>query len=143
MSHYTNVNLEAKGSTESLVAALIEMGWKKSDIEVHENRMPLIGYMGDTRSQHAHVIIRRDNVGKGLGRGRTASNDMGFERRDDGTWQAHISDFDNHIGFNDAWQKKLLSKWALCRVKEEATAKRWSHTVEENDQHIFVTITVP
>lgn len=123
MSHYSAIRTQMV-STDALVAALGELGF--AEVEVHDEPQALIGYLGDQRRQRAQVIIRRKHVG-------TASNDIGFVRRDDGTFEAIVSDFDRRA-YGEAWMKRLMARYAyhatlatLTRdgfdlVEEETTA---------------------
>jgi major membrane immunogen (membrane-anchored lipoprotein) len=105
MSHYVDIETEITDQT-ALVRALERCGFKNK-IEIHEKAVNLYGYRGDVREQKANVIIRRKYVG-------TAANDIGFEKLNDGTYKAHISEYD-HNQYNKKWQKKLLT---LCNVEK-------------------------
>jgi hypothetical protein len=65
MSHFVECQTEFRDRA-ALVAALVECGFPESQIEVHEQAVPLYGYRGDVRPQNAHVVIRRQHVGSGL-----------------------------------------------------------------------------
>jgi hypothetical protein len=81
-----------------LLAALDEMGFI---YERHDDAQTLYGYQGDARKDKANVIIRRQNTGM------PSSNDVGFLRREDGTYQAVISDYDRASKFTDSWMATL------------------------------------
>lgn len=83
MSEYHIVQLQANDHS-CICKAIEELGFV---YEVHESAVPLVGYIGDQRSNKANIIIRRKNVGAG-------SNDIGFLRNSDGTYQLIISEFD-------------------------------------------------
>jgi hypothetical protein len=85
MSAYSELQSQYK-DRDCLVSALAEMGY--TTVEVHEDAQPLIGYHGDMRQQKANVIVRRQYVGG-------ASNDLGFVKKEDGTYAAIVSDFDS------------------------------------------------
>lgn len=144
MSHFADIALKITGAPDVLVEALCEMGWTKDMIEVHDERQHLYGYRNDQREQKAHIIVRRKNVCHGVGRLSSASNDIGFERNADGSWKAHVSEYDKSIGFNAEWQQRLLSKWAICRTTTEAKKKGWSYSVNEAEEngkrYAYVTI---
>ena len=40
----------------------------ESQIEIHEQAVPLYGYQGDVRPQKAHIVIRRQRIGSGAAR---------------------------------------------------------------------------
>ena len=92
----------------ALVAALVECGFQESQIEIHEQAVPLYGYRGDTRPQQAHIIIRRQHVG-------SAANDVGWERLPDGTYRSWISEYDQRQRFNPAMQNRIKQEYA-CQV---------------------------
>jgi len=63
--------------------------------KVYEKEFALSGYQGDARSQKAHIVIPRSQIG-------SASNDIGFFRETDGTYTVHVSAFDKN-----KWNKKF------------------------------------
>ena len=83
---------------EALVAALEDLGFARAAIEVHAEAVQLVGYEGASRDVRAHVVIRRQHVGR-------ASNDVGFERTATG-FRAHISEFDR-TRYGNTWLAKL------------------------------------
>src|ERR1017187_2133433 len=86
---------------DCLVVALADMGY--TTVEVHEDAQNLQGYHGDMRAQKANVIVRRQYIG-------TASNDLGFVKKEDGTYAAIISDFDSRH-HNTKWYTDLKDKY--------------------------------
>lgn len=103
MSHFTTLQTQITDQ-ESLVAALNDVGF--SQVEVHAEAQPLRGYMGDRRAQRAHVIVRRQHVGE-------ASNDIGFERGTDGSYNAWISEYDHdHYHYDEGWLGKVTARHA-------------------------------
>ena len=88
MSEFVECKTKFKDK-KALVEALIAMGWTANQIEVNEVAQNLYGYQGDKRNQKANIIIRRKNVGG-------ASNDIGFVKKPDGTYEAIISEYDRH-----------------------------------------------
>jgi hypothetical protein len=107
---------------EVLVQALAEVGFDASQVEIHETRVPLIGYHGDERPERAHVVIRREHLGK-------LSNDIGFERTPTG-FRAHISDFDQrHYG--RGWLRQLQDAYSRHdQIKRERLAQTAAADVE-------------
>lgn len=97
-----------------LCAALAEMGFT---FECHAEAQNLHGYVGDTRQQKANIIIRRHHTGIG------ASNDVGFLKTADGTYQAIISDYDRGAKFNDTWLGKLSQEYGVQRTLSVAKNK--------------------
>lgn len=124
MSEFVECETKIKDQ-KALIEALLEMGWKEDEIEVHEKAQNLYGFQGDKRPQKAHVIIRRKNVGQ-------SANDIGFERLADGTYKAHISEYDRSAGglkakhtrgYNDKWLGDLTAKYAEKLFTRQAKAK--------------------
>jgi hypothetical protein len=105
VSHFTYGQTQIKDQA-CLILALKEMGFREDQIEVHETATHLYGYQGDVRADKAHVIIRRQHVG-GM------SNDIGFVRGPDGTFQAIISEFDVGCGYNKTWTGKLEQNYVV------------------------------
>lgn len=98
-----------------LVDALCAMGFPRDGIEVHDSPKPLVGYLGDSRQQLAHVIVRRRCVG-------SSSNDIGFVRGEDGKFSAIISKYDREDNkatkYNAKWLGKLQGHYAVLSEKK-------------------------
>jgi len=124
MSHYSEVSIELTDAG-CLVAALELLGFK-GKVEVHREVQPLYGYQGDARPQQAHVIIRRQHVGR-------AANDLGFERQADGKYRIWVSEYDQaHNGYNNAWVGRLKQAYGVEKAKAEA--KKRGYRVSEQKQ---------
>jgi hypothetical protein len=87
---------------EALQSALADVGY--DNVEVHEEARPLYGYRGDMRDDRAHVIVRRQHIGR-------ASNDIGFRREPDGRFLAVISEYDRRK-HNEAWLGRVSARHA-------------------------------
>ena len=122
VSHFTRVKTQFK-SSENLVRALKAMGFKQ--VEQHASPKGLYGYRGDLRSDTAHIIVRRKYVGG-------ASNDLGFIRREDGTYEAIISAYDRQTGKDERWMTRLRREYGRSTVMEYA--KREGYDVVESTQ---------
>lgn len=131
MSHYSSLKTKIK-KQECLIKALqkIDNGRWKNAVEVNEIPKNLIGYTGDTRAQKAEIIIRRKYVG-------SASNDIGFAKQADGTWQAIISDYDSSK-HSTKWLDHLNQLYALEVVTETAYKEGFSMSYTEQNGQIFV-----
>jgi len=114
MSRYCDVQTEFT-DLNALLAALAELGFTEDQVEVHEAAEHLVGYQGDTRKEMAHVIIRRRHIGR-------ASNDVGFFRKDDGTYAAIISDYDRGR-FSERWVGQLKGEYAYHSVRQQMTRR--------------------
>ena len=119
MSHYNKIKTQIT-NRDALIKALGKMGYKESQVEVHEEAQHLYGYQGDKRPQKANVIVRRKNVGG-------AANDIGWELQEDGTYQAMISDYDKHKHSTE-WQNKLGTHYNVEQSKSTFEQYGWSWT---------------
>jgi hypothetical protein len=124
MSEFTECETELKDQA-ALVDALVEAGIAREHVEVHEAPQHLYGYHGDKRAQTANIIIRRNHVG-------SSSNDIGFLKKADGTYEAIVSEFDrrsggNHAqktgGYNERWLKTLKQPYATRMLEREQAKK--------------------
>jgi hypothetical protein len=107
---------------DCLIKALEEKGFHP---EYHETARPLVGIGGDYRTadgkghttdvdkaMKAEIVLTRKEVGG-------ASNEIGFKKQEDGTYQAIISAFDSHR-YNDKWMKSLTDAYGTLKVKKIA-----------------------
>jgi len=122
MSAYVGCETEI-ADQESLLEALVELGIPRDRIEVHEVARSLYGYQGDVRSQKAHVIVRRRDVG-------AASNDIGFERMEDGRFKTWVSEYDVLRGLGREIKKGHLLATYAKRQALRTAAKRKARSVK-------------
>ena len=101
MSHFTRLKTRITDKA-ALVKALADVGYKL--VEIHDTPAALYGYRGDKRAEQAEVIVRRKYVGR-------ASNDLGFRRTDDGSFEAIISAYDRRK-HSQAWLDRLTQRYA-------------------------------
>ena len=73
------------------------MGYNPS---VYINPVRLRGYRGDLRTQQAHIVIDRSQIGP-------ASNDIGFEKKD-GKYILRISEYDENSKTFDFEDMKMI-----------------------------------
>ena len=134
MSRYATILTEFKDS-DALLVAIAETGdWTIEQIEVHDVPQHLFGYTGDKRQEMAHIIVRRKHVG-------SSSNDIGFVKTEDGTYEAIISEYDSRK-FGPAWNKQLKCNYAYEKIRKDMTqrGRRVSRFREANGtQRIVVT----
>jgi len=116
MSRYCEVKCAFTDQQELVNALLETKTWTREQIEIHEVPQHLFGYRGDERSQVAHIIIRRKNVG-------SASNDIGFFRNPDGTFRAIISEYDSGRGYGEKFVASLKGNYAYLKIKKEQESK--------------------
>ena len=123
---------------QSLIAALRKLsGWSEDQIEVHPEAVALFGYQGDQRAETAEMIIRRQHVG-------LASNDLGFKKAADGTYQAVISEYDGRHGYDPAWLTRLTDHYNRERIIKECQLAGYSYQVEtrNGEEHVVAYVTV-
>lgn len=125
MSHYSKIKTKIT-SRKSLVKALMRMGFKENQIEIHDEATNLYGYQGDKRDDVANVIIRRKNVG-------AASNDLGFVLDEDGTYRAIISDYDSHK-YNKKWLNNLSTGYGVEQSLDYLHMNGWDTQETVNEQ---------
>jgi hypothetical protein len=102
MSAFITLSLPLRDQ-ECLLAALADLGFPASHVEVHGEPVPLIGYQGDQRVQRANIVLRRQHVG-------SAANDIGFEWAPTG-FRAHVSQWDQAHGYGPEWIRKLQTAY--------------------------------
>lgn len=114
---------------ECLVAALADVGFDQTKVEVHASPVQLVGYQGDRREQKAHIVIRRQHVGG-------ASNDVGFLGSPTG-YQALVSGYD-HPRFGSGWLSQLSTRYEVhATAKQERIAAEERRRLEE-ERHRLV-----
>jgi hypothetical protein len=108
VSHFTRLKTRLTDKA-ALVQALADVGYKL--VEIHDTPQTLYGYRGDKRAELAEVIVRRKYVGP-------ASNDLGFRRTADGSFEAIISAFDRRK-HSQTWLDRLTQRYAyhVARAK--------------------------
>lgn len=113
---------------ECLLAALADLGFTGSQVEVHSTPVNLVGYAGDRRTQTANVVIRRQHIG-------ASSNDVGFLASPTG-YQAFVSGYD-HPRFGAGWLTELSSRYQLYWVaKQERLAAEELRRIDEERRRV-------
>lgn len=109
MSAYTEQKTQITDA-DVLKECLKEKGYPT--VEQHDSAQQLVGYHGDKRQQTAEIIIRRTHISG-------SSNDIGFKKQADGTFDAVISDFDK--GKHGApWMSDLKKRYAEKKIMKTA-----------------------
>jgi hypothetical protein len=90
MSEYLVCDTEMD-DLDVILETLEELGFPSSKVVVHATPVNLEGYRGDQRQQQANIVIKRQQVG-------AASNDIGFEKQNDGSYKAWVSSYDKSKG---------------------------------------------
>lgn len=115
MSRFCTVQTQFKDQ-DSLLRALIEIGgWTLEQIEIHAEPQNLFGYQNDARPEVAHIIIRKRYVGG-------SSNDIGFIKSSDGTFEAIISEFDRRR-YDSRFMAKLKGSYAYHQIDKQMRHK--------------------
>jgi hypothetical protein len=123
MSHFTTIRTKLIAK-DHLLSALEDLGFK--DVESHAAPSRLFGYQGDARPELAEIIIRRKYLGP-------ASNDIGFLKSTDGTFQAIISEYDRRK-YSHSWMQKIQCRYAYHATKEALSSEGFSLVEEEQQQ---------
>jgi hypothetical protein len=144
MSAFTVVKTVLKDLT-TVKKALINMGWKESQIELHDKPVSLNGYHGSGKRE-AHLVIRKSQLG-----GR-AYNDIGFLKQKDGSIQAIVGDYSKSRGgsrgqhghMEGMWLDTLNQEYAYVKLEDEMTAQGFFiDSVERRDGKIYVEASNP
>lgn len=118
MSEYRKSTTNCKDK-ECLIDALIEMGYAREHIEIHEVPQQLYDFQGratryiDKSGDKANIIVRRQHVGG-------AANDLGFKLNPEtGTYDAIISDYDSSK-HSATWLAGLKTNYAEKTIFKQA-----------------------
>ncbi|MFD0899600.1 DUF1257 domain-containing protein [Actinomadura sediminis] len=123
MSHYTKLRT-AITDQDRLVAALNDLGF--DHVESHSSPTHLYGYQGDERPEKAEVVVRRRYIG-------AASNDLGFHRTPDGTFEAIISGYDRRK-YDAGWLGKVSQRYGRLTAMAFAESRGFDVAAEETDR---------
>jgi hypothetical protein len=123
MSHFTVLRTQIT-DTDALVKALADLGF--TQVEIHQTAQHLHGYQGDVRPQTAEIIIRRRYIGP-------ASNDIGFKRQENGTFDAIISDYDRGT-YSQQWLNHLAQRYAYHMARAKLEEQGFALVSEEVQQ---------
>ena len=136
MSKYSTNQTKFK-DPETLITALIEMGFSSEDIELHETPVQLFDYTGkathytDEAGDKANIVIRKGPFNRVMGSG--ASNDFGFRLQANGTYSAFISQYDSSY-LTPAYMGKLTAAYTRIQYQKLAAKQRLRYlgTVKKN-----------
>jgi len=96
--------------SECIKSAIKELGYV---FEEHETSQNLCGYMGDQREQKAHIIVRRKYIGY-------ASNDVGFLKKENGSYELIISQYDRRAKHSKKFTKELKQLYGKYKFIKQA-----------------------
>jgi len=119
MSKYKNYTSVIK-DVELFKAVLDDLGilYEEGD------NMPLYGYLGKQRQEHADLVIRRRHVSRG-------ANDIGWKHTEDG-YVAIVSDFDRGQIEDKTTRQHLI----LCKAMQEYSRRDVRRRYEEKGYRI-------
>lgn len=123
MSHFTRIRTQLR-DPEVLVEALRTVG--HDQVEVNDQPRTLYGYQGDARPEKAEVVIRRQHIG-------SASNDIGFARGEDGSFEAIISEYDRSR-YDAKWLDKLTHSYSHAATLRYAETHGYEIATDELQQ---------
>jgi hypothetical protein len=123
MSHFTTIRTKMIDQ-QHLLAALRDLGF--NTVESQTTPSTLFGFKGDARPEMAEIIIRRQYIG-------AASNDIGFAKSADGTFQAIISEYDRGR-YSQSWLQKVQCRYAYHATKEALSNEGFCLVEEEQQQ---------
>jgi|GEM_PF-2128517 len=132
MSHFVPLKTTIK-DLNILVESLVCLGFKREAIEIHEKN-PTSIHDYHKQSAKAHVAIRSNYTG--------IPSDIGWEKMSDGTFTAHLDDFDYHRGtrYDAVWSSKLQLRYNMETSKKSFKENGWTftETVDENKNPVLV-----
>jgi hypothetical protein len=107
-----------------------------------EEKKHLRGYGGDTRKQTANIRIKGSGwSGQNYVGG--ASNDLGFEKLEDGTYGFHVSEYDSGR-YNQKWIDKFTKAYSREVVGEICQENCFNiESEEETDGELVLRLTTP
>lgn len=111
ISEYCVVQLQMNDA-DCIVKALQELGYPA---EVHDSAQNLIGWHGDTREQKANIIVRRKHIN-------SASNDIGFLKKSDGSYEMIISEFDKSATHSKKFTQELAQLYGKHKTLKQAAS---------------------
>jgi len=135
MSEYHSVVIEMTNQ-EAIIEALQEMGYNP---QIHVIPVKLQGYMGDYRNQKAHIVIPKSQIS-------SASNDIGFEKMENGSYKIHISEYDETIaknedrGFQVDKIKQLYAKHRLLKKVDQKLKYKLKQQSVDSDGRIRIRL---
>lgn len=123
MSAYKVIECEVTNG-EYIVAALVDMGIPRNQIETHDIPVSLRDYQGRTGKQKANIVVRRENFKRLTSSYYSA--DLGFEKTETG-YKTHINSEESRW-----WSKKEPRfKQVASTLEVTSQAKRRGYHVKK------------
>jgi len=123
MSHFTRLRTTLRDG-DLLTTALQQVGY--AHVELHATPQTLYGYQGDRRPERAEVVVRREHVGP-------YSNDIGFARQADGSFEAIISDYDRRQ-HDERWLSRVTQAYGHAAALRYADSHGFEVLTDEVEQ---------
>ena len=106
-------------------------------VRVHLDKpVPLYGYKGDRREEHAHIRIPKEIVNRYMGGG--ASNDVGFYKGSEG-FEAIVSEYDRSAWWSQA-EDRFWQIGAVTEAAELAQINGYAVAIEETSDGMIQLI---
>lgn len=126
MSHFAEIKINALVKNEKELIAALEAHFGAKTVEVHNTAVQLQG-MDGRAGKMAHLVVRKKNV-KTDHYGGGAYNDLGFWRKEDGTYVMHVDDMDVRA----SERNKIIQDYAIRVSTKQLKAK--GYTVKRQEQ---------
>lgn len=120
MSKYRRIETEFRDESTLRQALADVCQARRIEFETGDG-LALYGFEGNRRRETAELVIRRRHLGR-------LTNDLGFHRRPDGTFEVIISDFDSR---HTAAEVVREVKQRYARLQVEKLARARGYRVEE------------
>ncbi len=132
MSHYSTIKTRLV-EQDYLVRALEDLGYK-GKMKVHKRPVRLRGFLGDPRRQKAEIVIPRKHVGR-------SSNDVGFRRTAQGTYDVMISAYDRGK-YSTKWLGRLTQRYAYHAAVDKLRDQGFDIVEETEDRKGQLNVTL-
>lgn len=137
MSKFVEGSINIKDQS-CLVAALKKL-FGENSVEVHEKPSNLYDYTGSEREQVAHIVVRQAAVNEVSG---GPSNDIGFEKKTDGSYTFHVSEYDVKHEIRSKVQQKYAELLVTRTITRGTLQSRMSMFKMKNNKTGALTITL-
>lgn len=116
MSHFAEMKVIALVKNEKDLVKALEGCFGGGNVEVHNNLVTLTGYDAGA-NKRANIIIRKDVVKKTFHN--NGWNDIGFERKEDGTYDLHADPADWKTESRDKVMQAYAENVATRELRSE------------------------
>ena len=134
MSHYTEMQCNALSKNEAELVASLKAQFGEKAVEVHDEAKALTGYDQQAKKK-AHIIVRKEYVAK-VNHRKHAYNDIGYERREDGTYAMHYDKMDLEDRVRDRIMQDYAERVATRKLKAQGYSVK--RTVDEKGKVVLL-----